>query len=266
MFSGFNLTLSEDIVREHRLIDEYYTTGQKMFDSQKLTVRKSLDSYLNPDGSLSASQIETDWFEKIEVNVFLSHSHADEKAVIGLAGFLYENFGITSFVDSCIWGYADDLLRALNNKYSTTGTGKYDYGKCNFASNHVHLILNGALAKMINHTECLIFVNTPNSIKLKDITDKSKTASPWIYSELLMATEFPHQKLQYYRPLVHSEQYSREASRLQVEYDVEVDKLCDLHFDDLYLAKYAAKKDDPLAILNQLYIGKKLIKCKDDII
>ena len=38
------------------------------------------------------------------------------------------------------------------------------------------MLLNGALAKMINKTECLIFLNTPNSIKIQDITEEAKTA------------------------------------------------------------------------------------------
>lgn len=42
------------------------------------------------------------------------------------------------------------------------------------------MMLNGALAKMINSTECLIFMNTPNSIKAQDVENENKTASPWI--------------------------------------------------------------------------------------
>lgn len=49
------------------------------------------------------------------------------------------------------------------------------------------MILNTALAKMIYQTECLIFVNTENSTIKENITDESKTLSPWIYSELALS-------------------------------------------------------------------------------
>ena len=264
MFAGFNLTLTDDIIQGSRMIDTYYPRGLQIYSSQKSAIHNSLDTYLNPDGSLSASQIESDWFKSINVDVFLSHSHMDEKAVIGLAGYLYTNYRIKCFIDSCIWGYANDLLKAIDNKYSINDSRSYDYNKCIFSSSHVHLILNGALAKMINNTECLIFVNTPNSIKSQDVKDKSKTASPWIYSELLMATEFPHQKLQYYRPLMHSDQHLFEASKLQVEYDVKVDKLSRLYLDDLTAARQTVGKSDPLAILDQVYLAKGLVKHKGD--
>lgn len=76
----------------------------------KYTVRQNLNKYLLQDGSLDATAIEEDWFPEIKANVFLSHSHADEKAVISFANYLYQEYGITSFIDSIVWGYADDLL------------------------------------------------------------------------------------------------------------------------------------------------------------
>ena len=36
--------------------------------------------------------------------------------------------------------------------------------------------------QMIDKTECLFFLNTPNSIDLSDI--ETRTLSPWIYSEI----------------------------------------------------------------------------------
>ena len=42
---------------------------------------------------------------------------------------------------------------------------------------------------MIDRSECIFFINTPNSIKNKDIDSGSDnfTYSPWIYHELLVA-------------------------------------------------------------------------------
>ena len=60
------------------------------------------------------------------------------------------------------------------------------------------MILNTALAKMIYQTECLIFVNTENSTIKENITDESKTLSPWIYSELALSKIIePHEPQEY---------------------------------------------------------------------
>ena len=40
--------------------------------------------------------------------------------------------------------------------------------------------------KMMDRTECLMFVNTPSSVKWSDmISEELATESPWIYGELL---------------------------------------------------------------------------------
>ena len=86
--------------------------------------------------------------------------------------------------------HANDLLKEIDNRYcryqETDGQFFYEYDNRNRSTSHVHMLLNGALAKMINKTECLFFVNTPNSVNAQDAENPSKTASPWIYSELLM--------------------------------------------------------------------------------
>lgn len=47
------------------------------------------------------------------------------------------------------------------------------------------MMLAGALQKMIDSTECLFFLNTPNSITSGEAT--SITDSPWIYMEIMLA-------------------------------------------------------------------------------
>ena len=101
---------------------------------------------------------------------------------IALAGWLYETFGLESFIDSCIWGYADDLLKKLDKEYCKTTRQGYNYQSRNYSTSHVHMMLNMALMQMIDKTECLFFLNTPNSIDLSDI--ETRTLSPWIYSEI----------------------------------------------------------------------------------
>lgn len=135
-------------------------------------------------------EILGDWFTPIRSHIFLSHSHDDEEMVKQLAGYLKHTYGIECFIDSCVWGYANDLLKEIDNRYcryqETDGQFFYEYDNRNRSTSHVHMLLNGALAKMINKTECLFFINTPNSVNAQDVENPSKTASPWIYSELLI--------------------------------------------------------------------------------
>ena len=55
----------------------------------------------------------------------------------------------------------------------------------NYSTSHVHMMLSVALTQMINNTECLFFLNTPNSLTPNTIIEK--TESPWIYSEIVMS-------------------------------------------------------------------------------
>ena len=154
--------------------EEYYNKGLKVYSAHKQKIKASLDKYLSIDGELKASEIEKDWFPSFKADVFLSHSHKDEKDVIALAGLL-NDMGLTAFIDSCVWGYADDLLRQIDNEYcvskmnSDGSVDTYNYQRRNQSTAHVHMMLNGALMKMMDNTECLIVLNTPNSLKAKDI-------------------------------------------------------------------------------------------------
>lgn len=263
MYAGFNLTLSES---EKSALKSYVQSGETLFQKQEQKVRTTLDKYINADGSLNATMIEEDWFRGIETNVFISHSHADESLVKAFAGYLHEQFGVESFIDSCVWGYANELLKMIDDKYCKTiinkdGSRSYDYDKRNQSTSHVHMMLNGALAKMINSTEGLIFMNTPNSIKAQDVEDKAKTASPWIYSELLMATEFPHQELSCYRYSGEQGLYEF-AEEASFEYDVKVDELVELTFADLKKISECKYGKNPLRYLDELYFNKRMLAHK----
>ncbi|GEP64201.1 hypothetical protein [Clostridium beijerinckii] len=66
--------------------------------------------------------------------------------------------------------------------------GYYNYEKTLISSSHAHMVLANALMKMINKTECFIFLNTDNLIisTKEEMTklDDEKTYSPWIYLEI----------------------------------------------------------------------------------
>lgn len=199
MFSRFNLSgLTEeffggkDACEKHRKHYRKKVLGLRDEEDDSFSkddlFRKTLRHYLQANGNLDAATMEQEWFGSVQADIFLSHSHRDETLIEAFAGWLHEKCGVFAFVDSSLWGYADDLLLEIDNDYcKNDGKNTYSYELRNISTSYVHMILNTALAKMIHQTECLIFVNTENSTIKENITDESKTLSPWIYSELALS-------------------------------------------------------------------------------
>lgn len=193
MVTGYNLRLNKDTTK----FCDYVQIGEAHLSEQKAKVSEDIKKYII-DGIADGTQIEKDWFPQMKANIFISHSHADEELAKGLAGWLYSCFGLTCFIDSCVWGYADELLELINDEYSDkkdkpSGGCVYDHKKCNTASKHVNTMLTIALHKMIDKAEITILLNTNSSIKkYKDVYQQS-TYSPWIYSEIV-CTEIVRKK------------------------------------------------------------------------
>ena len=195
MFSRFNLSgLTEEFFGGKNACEKYQkhyredVLGLTDEDKENDLFRKTLRHYLQANGNLDAATMEEEWFGSVQADIFLSHSHRDETLIEAFAGWLHEKCGVFAFVDSSLWGYADDLLREIDNDYCQNDDKQtYSYKLRNISTRYVHMLLNTALAKMIHQTECLIFVNTENSTIKENITDESKTLSPWIYSELALS-------------------------------------------------------------------------------
>ena len=118
---------------------------------------------------------------------------------INTAGYLSEKFGLTAFIDSCVWGNSADLLRQIDDKYCLFSDKKsYDYSRRNESTSHVHMMLATALAKMIDRTECVFFLNTPNSITAEEAVER--TFSPWIFNELAMISLIRRRTPEAHRP------------------------------------------------------------------
>lgn len=195
MYRGFQLDLRGQSPEQHTFIKEllnFSNRGKTLNEENKTIIKKKLDSFLLPDGSIDGSKMQANWFPQIKADVFISHSHQDEKLALGLAGWL-EKFGLKAFIDSAVWGYSDDLLREIDDKYclqekKEKGLYSYSYKKRNRSTSHVHMMLSIALAGMIDSTECLFFLNTPQSVSpALSIANQEATSSPWIYSEIAMS-------------------------------------------------------------------------------
>lgn len=183
MFIPFNIKKST--------IEAICGNSQYEYDTDPIT--NSLKANINLDtikeSLIKGTKLQEEWFPSefydSQFRVFISHSHKDVDTVKNLAGFLKEHYGIRSFIDSLYWGYVNDLQKSLDDYYASynrDGKWYYDYDKRNFLTANVHIMLSMALMKMMDACECLIFVDSDNSLTY--VKGAKETPSPWIYEEM----------------------------------------------------------------------------------
>ena len=250
MFRGFNLNLNWD----SKYDDQYFETGKKLFDSYEKSVKETLKNYALSEGVLNGSKMQSNWFPQVNADIFISHSHKDEKRAVALTGWLYETFGIKTFIDSCIWGYSDDLLRLIDNKHCyQESSNTYNYNQRNYSTSHVHMMLSVALTMMIDNSECIFFLNTPYSISASSIIDK--TESPWIYSEIAM-TQMIRQKTPRRRMIKETRSFSKGGvinESLKIQYDIDLSHLTEIDVDTCNDWKNGFVKTNSNDALDKLY-------------
>ena len=235
---------SENVeIRNMGKFSDYYRAGLKIYKKHKKVINDSLMNYLNPDGSLSEKDIENDWFPKIDAHIFLSHSHLDLDFVISFAGWLYEKFQIEAFIDSLVWRDSDKLLQAIDNRYCVSSRDDngaiktYEYKLRNKSTSNVYMILYTALMKMIDRTECLMFINTPSALKWEEmIPEKSASESPWIYGELLASKLIRNRSRKNHRDWFQKEYFEHASENyvdLAFEYTFDIKHLIKITDSDL---------------------------------
>jgi len=248
MYIGFDLNLDNNSFNEYD-----YTQIPFLKDNQK-KVRKILNDFIGSNGNINATDIKNEWFPTIDANIFLSHSHKDEELAKKISAFLYIEFGLITFIDSCVWGYCDELLKEIDYEYCykfTTQT--YDYDRRNRSTSHVHMMLSMALTEIIDKTECVIFLNTPNSITPSE--SLKQTSSPWIYNELtvtkLIRRQIPSREQTIKKAFLESK-----SKNIDFKYDVSLEHLYNLSYKHLLALKYLKNQDEhPLDLLYKLTIS-----------
>lgn len=193
MYSKFNLSISDYFYNNE--LNKHLESGKRIYESHEVLAKKSLKEFIYDNGHIDGTAMKSNWFQIEDVDVFISHSHQDINKVKAFAGWLYDEFDLTAFVDSCAWGYCNDLLKQIDDEHCKKKDGKtYDYDLRNYTTSHVHMMLSTALTEMIDNTECIMFYNTPNAVCLVDDLQtikkekKKVTLSPWIYHELAMTS------------------------------------------------------------------------------
>lgn len=189
MYRGFRLVDIDDIDID---IPSYYcnrmrsysSRWNKLIDLNKSKVEEAINACFFEDGSINGSRMQENWFPQVKADVFISHSHRDEKLAQNLSKWLYVTWGLKAFVDSDVWGYAPKLEDKLLKLYAPSSFDSRELRE--LVSAHVHMMLSVALNQMIDNTECLFFLNTPHSVSIGASIDGT-TPSPWIYSEIAMS-------------------------------------------------------------------------------
>ena len=229
MYSKFNLKISDSFYNME--LNKHLEKGKRIYEKHGELTKKSLKEFIYDNNHIDGTSMKSNWFEIKNVDVFISHSHKDINKVKAFAGWLYDKFGLTAFIDSCAWGYCDDLLKEIDDKHCKIKNGEsYDYNLRNYTTSHVHMMLSTALTEMIDNTECVMFYNTPNSVSLVDdlnaLKEKNKeiTLSPWIYYELAMTSlvrrRKPERTIALLEKALQHTLFS-ERNTINIEYDIE---------------------------------------------
>lgn len=220
MYRGFSLTISNSDIDRLVSYHQNYSHNQIILEylREKIVANYSID----------ADKLKSSWFPMIKSDVFLSHSHKDVELAKKIE-YLLGKLHLVTFIDSEVWGYSDDLVKQIEEQY-------YPYVASLIHDEivaHVNIMLASALTSMLNNTECVIFLNTPNSISSNEYFTSEKTNSTWIYHELFTTSVLPINV-----PVRKEKDHERppsvvnEASLPQILYTPPLDHLMDLDNSD----------------------------------
>lgn len=265
MFSKFKL---DDILLTD--FQAYETFGREIFNSYKTEMQTSLQEFINENGIIDGTQLQQNWFPvKEQFDIFLSHSHNDEDLAIALAGFLKKEMGLNTFIDSCLWGYSNNLLRKIDEKYCRHSNGtSFDYDKRNYSTSHVHMMLSIALMRMIDECEAVFVLNSANSISLREELEKEFTSSPWIFNELSVADIIRIRPINNYRSdkFFFEHGIVNENATLIIEYDVSnvLNEFCPLSKEDLYEVanKWVKNSEHFSSSMDYIYLSKSISRTR----
>ena len=233
MYHAYKIKVSDDlksILNPQRLRFQEFVKSDKpglSIESMMPKLRKMIKNSSLTTKVLNADSIWDEWFPEVKADVFISHSSKDIGLAKSFADWLRRNHKLTPFIDSEIWGHSDELLKELDNEYCLNTGGKtYSYEKRNGSTAHVHLLLSYALARMIDRTECFIFLESHNSVTAEESVNG--TYSPWIFHELATVDTIERKK-----PTRESFDNINESFSLNIKYPLLGKRLIQIDSSDL---------------------------------
>jgi hypothetical protein len=237
MYRGFNLKLDEDYFLKQNIFSTQEINEYEKLGLSSLKNNDFLLKYIEEAEELEGDRIMQECFPNDikEYNIFLSHSHKDMRIALIIAGLLKSKYKIEVFIDSTVWLNYIDLLKCIDDyyckskekikkRYDYNSKEYYDYDIRNYSTSHINLMLMNSLNMMIDKCEVLFFLNTPNSISIDNIGQK--TNSPWIFSEIqtskIIRKKIPNRNI----PLMESTKYF--STDLKIIYPLELDHLTNI--------------------------------------
>ena len=247
MYNAFNLKIDYNSFDD---IDTDYIKNANKNNEKKIS--NKLQKFIVEGGKIDSKIIEEDWFPDIKADIFISHSHKDENLAIQLQKWLYDNFNLTSFVDSTVWKYSRDLLNLIiskNEYYHSYSELTYKFNETINISSHIDMILSTSLIKMIDKCECLFFLNTPESINEKTINNEPKSYSQWIYLENYICSIIKRNT-----PIRYNKSTEAFFSENIIVYSINTKNMIEIISNDLcrWLSLYNSNNIHPLDILYTL--------------
>lgn len=237
MYRGFNLKLDEDYFLKQNIFSTQEINEYEKLGLSSLKNNDFLLKYIEEVEELEGDKIMQECFPNDikEYNIFLSHSHKDMRIALIIAGLLKSKYKIEVFIDSTVWLNYIDLLKCIDDyyckskekikeRYDYNSKEYYDYDIRNYSTSHINLMLMNSLNMMIDKCEVLFFLNTPNSISIDNIGQK--TNSPWIFSEIqtskIIRKKIPNRNI----PSMESTKYF--STDLKISYPLELDHLTNI--------------------------------------
>lgn len=187
--SSISLALSKYLVNEDRKLE--FRNIRYILDTKQSDVTSRIAKNLKGDanGIIDGEALQNACMPTAndKYDIFISHSHIEEKAAKDLAAYLKMRYGLRCFVDGFVWGSCDNnILRPIDEIWSwqTPKKESFSYEKRNYSTSLVHAMLSMALLEMIDKCECCIFIKPTTDLVVSGIGDC--TSSPWIYEEIMM--------------------------------------------------------------------------------
>lgn len=229
MYKGFYTHADADIYLENE-VNALWHEHQIKNNIQKNTLEFFIDNHKK---ILDGSSLSECIFPINEYDIFLSHSGRDINLINKLA-CKFRRAGITPFVDSHVWGYYDNLLTDLDNRFNILGRREgcviYSYQGVKNTASHVHMMLSTSLNKMIDKCEFFLFVETENS--MITLQDQKKTLSPWIMSEL-ETSKIIRRHHTYKRMITEDAQVKTGFEAITIAYNISENHLINISWEDL---------------------------------